>query len=110
MKTNQKIELKLSDSIVELKGDDKLTSIKLKSGEELEIDGLFIAIGNTPSTDMIKGQLSLSEGGFIITDENLKTDKEGVYAAGDVIVKKLRQVVTAVNDGAVAVAGILEEI
>ena len=110
VRKNPKIELKLSNSVTELKGEDKLSSVKLKSGEEIEIDGLFIAIGNDPRIELFKGQLELSKDGFIITDENLKTNTDGVYAAGDVTLKKLRQVVTAVNDGALAIAGILEEI
>lgn len=110
VKNNSKIELKLNETVKELKGKDKLSSVKLESGEELEIDGLFVAIGNQPQTNLVKGQLELSDNGFIITDNNLKTNIEGVYGAGDVIVKKLRQVVTAVNDGALAVAGILEEL
>jgi len=110
VKNNSKIELKLNETVKELKGEDKLSSVKLESGEELEIDGLFVAIGNQPQTNLVKGQLELSDNGFIITDNNLKTNIEGVYGAGDVIVKKLRQVVTAVNDGALAVAGILEEL
>lgn len=110
VKKNPKIELKLNENAKKLKGEEKLSSVILDSGEELEIDGLFVAIGNEPRTELFKGQIELSDGGFIITDNNLKTNIDGVYGAGDVIVKKLRQVVTAVNDGALAVAGILEEL
>jgi thioredoxin reductase (NADPH) len=76
----------------------------LKSGEvsEVLIDGLFVSIGRKPSTDLFVGQLALDESGYIIADEECATSEEGVFVAGDVRTKTLRQVVTAVADGAVA--------
>ena len=76
----------------------------LQSGEitEVAIDGLFVSIGRKPATDLFGGQLALDEGGYIIADESTGTSIEGVYAAGDVRTKTLRQVVTAVSDGAIA--------
>lgn len=87
--------------------DKKIVGAKVKdlqSGEitEVAIDGLFVSIGRKPATDLFASQLSLDEGGYIIADESTKTSIEGVYAAGDVRTKTLRQVVTAVSDGAVA--------
>lgn len=110
VKENAKIELKLNNTVVELKGDEKLEKVILKNGEELELDGLFIAIGNDPQTDIFKGQLELTEDGFLICDKDLKTNVKLVYGAGDVINKKLRQIVTAQNDGALAITNILEEL
>ena len=76
----------------------------LKTGEtqELRMDGLFVSIGRRPATELFWGQLTLDESGYIVADETTKTDLEGVYAVGDVRTKALRQVVTAVGDGAVA--------
>lgn len=109
VRNNEKIELCLSENVIKLLGEDKLSGIILESGREISVDGIFIAIGNVPKTDIFKNELELKDG-FIITDNDLRTNIKGVYGAGDVTVKKLRQVVTAVNDGALAVSGILEEI
>lgn len=68
----------------------------------IQIEGLFIAIGAMPQTQAIKDIVALDEYGYIITDELMKTNVEGVYAAGDIIKKPLRQVITACADGAIA--------
>ncbi|MDE7206619.1 MAG: thioredoxin family protein, partial [Lachnospiraceae bacterium] len=64
--------------------------------------GIFVFVGYAPATDMIKDKIVLNEQGYVVTDQNQRTNIEGVYAAGDVCIKNLRQVVTAVSDGAVA--------
>ena len=69
----------------------------------LAVDGLFVSVGRKPATELAAGQLELDEGGYIKADETTKTSIPGVYAVGDVRTKALRQVVTAVGDGAVAV-------
>ena len=76
----------------------------LKTGEVTEVacDGIFISIGRKPNTELFVGQLDLDVGGYIIADETTKTNLPGVFAVGDVRTKALRQVVTAVGDGAVA--------
>lgn len=75
------------------------------SGEntDIECDGIFISIGRKPATDFLADDIMLDQSGYIIADENTKTNIDGVYAAGDVRTKALRQIVTAVSDGAVAV-------
>lgn len=88
--------------------EDKITGVKLKNvntGEtqELACDGVFISVGRKPATELVQGQLELDKGGYIIADESTRTNIPGVYAVGDVRAKDLRQVVTAVADGAVAV-------
>lgn len=87
---------------------ERLTGITLKhlsTGEEKEIplDGLFISVGRSPATELVQGQLSLDDAGYILADESTQTNLPGVYAVGDVRNKALRQIVTAVADGAVAV-------
>ncbi len=109
---NDKIEFIWDSAITELKGDGLLESIKiknLKTGEEREIFadeddgtfGVFPFIGYLPATKLFDGIIDI-EGGYIKTDEDMKTNVEGVFAAGDVRVKSLRQVVTATADGAIA--------
>ena len=98
------------DSVVEeLLAEEKLTGIRLKNvktGEmrDLDCDGVFVSVGRVPETGCLKGQLALNQGGYILADESTETGIPGVYAAGDVRSKKLRQVVTAVADGAMAVS------
>ncbi len=77
----------------------------LKTGEVTEVacDGIFVSIGRKPNTALFAGQIDLDEAGYIVADETTKTSIPGVYAVGDVRTKALRQVVTAVGDGAVAV-------
>lgn len=75
-----------------------------RSGEETEVavDGIFVSIGRVPATALVAGQLELDEGGYVVADESTKTNIPGVFAVGDVRTKALRQIVTAVSDGAVA--------
>ncbi len=92
----------ISDYIV----DGKIVGARiknLKSGEEKELrfDGLFVSIGRKPATELF-GELALDGAGYIVADETTKTAIPGVFAVGDVRTKALRQVVTAVSDGAVA--------
>ena len=91
----------------ELLHEDKLTGLRVKdvhTGVETVVpcDGVFVSIGRQPATALVEGQLTL-EGGYILADETTQTNLPGVYAVGDVRTKLLRQVVTAVADGAVAV-------
>ena len=100
------------DSIpLEILGQDEVTGIKIrnvKTGEERELDtdGVFIAVGIVPNTALVKGQLELDENGYICAGEEGITSAPGVFAAGDIRTKALRQVVTAVSDGANAVASV----
>ena len=96
-----------NSEVVELLGEEILSGIKVKnlvSGEvqQLEIQGLFVSIGRKPATDLVKEQLILDSAGYIIAGEETKTNLPGVYAVGDVRTKELRQIVTAVADGAMA--------
>lgn len=104
----ENIEFRWNSVVTELLHEDKLTGVKLKdvhTGEEttLPCDGVFISVGRKPATELVQGQLDLDRSGYIIADETTKTNLPGVYAVGDVRTKLLRQVVTAVADGATAV-------
>lgn len=79
----------------------RLAAIRLTNGRVIAADGVFIAVGTLPRTELVADRLPL-DGGYIVTDENMLTAAEGVYAVGDIRKKPLRQVVTAAADGAVA--------
>lgn len=104
----ENLEFRWNSTVTELLQEDKLTGVKLRdvnTGEEATVpcDGLFISVGRKPATELVQGQLELDRSGYIIADETTKTSLPGVYAVGDVRTKPLRQVVTAVADGAMAV-------
>lgn len=104
----ENIEFCWNSTVTELLHEDKLTGVKLKdlnTEQETVIpcDGVFISVGRKPATEQVAGQLELDRSGYIIADETTKTSLPGVYAVGDVRTKPLRQVVTAVADGATAV-------
>ena len=102
------IEFCWNSTVTELLHEEKLTGVKLKNvntGVETTVpcDGVFISVGRKPATELAAGQLELDRSGYIIADETTRTSLPGVYAVGDVRTKPLRQVVTAVADGATAV-------
>ena len=104
----ENVEFKWDSTVTELLYEDKITGVKIKNvktGEESKIDcdGVFVSVGRKPATDFLGSQLDLDENGYIIADETTKTSIPGVYAVGDIRTKQLRQVVTAVSDGAMAV-------
>lgn len=104
---NDKIKVIWDTVVEEILGDENVTGVgirNLKTGEksQLKADGMFVAIGIVPNNDLVKGQLKQTEAGFVLTDENMKTDIAGIFAAGDIRQKPLWQLVTAVSDGAIA--------
>ncbi len=105
--SHPKIEFIMDSVITGIFGQDHVEAVKirnLRSNEEkaVAVDGVFVYIGKEPSTELFRGFVDLNEQGYIITDENMQTSRHGVFAAGDVRQTPLRQVVTAVADGAVA--------
>lgn len=97
------------DSVVEsVNGDTKVEGLTIKknvkTGEtsELKVDGLFIFIGQTANTELVKDLVETDEWGFIVADESTETTCAGIYVAGDVRTKEYRQITTAVSDGTVA--------
>ncbi len=104
----ENVDFRWNSVITELLHDEKLTGVRLenvKTGEQelLPCDGVFVSVGRVPVTELVQGQLELDAGGYVVADETTATSIPGVYAVGDVRTKQLRQVVTAVADGAVAV-------
>ena len=104
---NPKLKWVWNSTIEEIHGDELVESVSIKNiktGEisSLEVNGVFFFVGTIPKTDFLKGHVDLDEQGYILTDETMETNVEGVYAAGDARVKYLRQVITAAADGAIA--------
>jgi thioredoxin reductase (NADPH) len=106
-KKNEKINFIMETKITQFMGDEKLRSVKLEhipSGDltEMKIDGVFIFIGYVPNTESLEGIIALNPNKEIIVNSNMETNIPGVFAAGDSIVKRFRQVTTAVADGTIA--------
>ena len=104
----ENVEFRWNSAVEELLRDKRLTGVRVKnliSGEEenIECDGLFVSIGRSPASGLVRGMLELDDAGYIVAGESTETSVPGVYAVGDVRTKVLRQVVTAVADGAMAV-------
>ena len=99
------IEVVYNSNVIKLLGSDTLGQIVIKQNEEekiIDVQGLFVAIGKIPENENFKKLLNLDESGYIISDENCKTNIEGIFVAGDNRTKELRQLVTATSDGAIA--------
>lgn len=110
---NNKIDVIFDSEIIEIKGENDIMSgviienKKTKILSEILTDGIFVFIGTKPMSDLFIGQLQIDDLGYIIANEDTKTDIEGVFVAGDIRTKPIRQIVTAASDG--AVAGIMAE-
>lgn len=113
VKANKNIEIRFNTEVVEAIGDDVLRSVKLINNVTKETSeyyppkedgtfGIFVFVGYQPQTEIFKNKVDMDKWGYIITNENMQTNVKGVYAAGDLRPKMLRQVVTAVADGAIA--------
>lgn len=103
----ENVEFMWNSTVTELLSSGRFTGLRVKNlqtGAEQEIacDGVFISIGRTPASALVAGQIELDESGYIIAGESTATSLPGVYAVGDVRTKQVRQIVTAVSDGAVA--------
>ena len=103
----ENVEFLWNSTVSALLCGDRLTGLRVRdtvTGNETEIecDGVFISIGRAPATELVRGQLVLSDDGYVVSDETTCTNLPGVFAVGDVRTKILRQIVTAVADGAAA--------
>ena len=107
LRTEAKVKFLLSNDVFEIFGDKKVEGLKTKSiktGKEslLKCDGVFIYVGSEPQNTLVKDLVKLDEYGYVITGKDMSTSLEGLYAAGDVVQKSYRQIVTAVADGCIA--------
>lgn len=102
----------LWDSVVEkIGGEEMVESIRVKNvktgeSKDLEVSGVFIAVGYIPNSDLFRNVVATDDGGYIKAGENCETNVPGIFAAGDVRTKGLRQIVTAASDGAIAVTAV----
>ena len=101
IKNNPNIEMKLGLTVVDLKNDGKLSGLRLSNGEEIAVDGLFVEIGREPHCDFCP-DLKLDDDGYVVAGEDCATNIPGIFVAGDIRTKNLRQIVTATADGAAA--------
>lgn len=101
--------LNTSISCLETK-DERLSSILLDSGDELEVDGLFVYVGFVPGTKFATELEITDKDGYILVDKNFETKVKGIYAVGDIIKKDVYQVSTAIGDGAYAAINIIEKV
>lgn len=104
----ENVEFLWNSTVSAFLADGRLTGVRVKdlqtgASRELACDGVFVSIGRNPATDFLAGAVELDAGGYVVADESTRTNREGVYAAGNIRTKPLRQIVTAVADGAVAV-------
>jgi thioredoxin reductase (NADPH) len=114
-KNNPKINFIMESEITEFFGDESLRRVKIEHQAthevtEMNIDGVFIFIGNIPQTEFLKEILKLNERGEILVDENFRTNIKGVFAAGDCLAKRYRQITTATADGTLAALNAIEYI
>lgn len=100
LKEKENVELVLEATPKSVIGTDKVTELVLNDDRKISVDGIFVAVGMIPMTVAVKNVVELDGNGYIVADETGKTSEKGFFVAGDVRTKELRQVVTAVSDGA----------
>ena len=108
VKNTSNIQTILKANVTEIIGDNQVESITLDTGRKIAVDGVFIAIGMEPQTEILKEIIEIDPYGYAIADETGITKAPGLFVAGDVRTKKLRQVVTAVSDGANAAVSVVD--
>lgn len=102
----ENIEVLFESSLKEISGKNFVESVVISESENgtvsMDVDGVFVAIGYQPDSEIYKGKIEMNTSGYFVSDETCETNVQGVYVAGDCRVKQLRQIVTAASDGAVA--------
>ena len=108
LKQKDNVEILLNRTVEKIYGENKVTGVLLSDGQTLSIDGVFIAFGSVPNTKLIEPYVKLDTNGYVLADESGITEQKGLFIAGDLRRKQLRQVITAVADGANAVNSVQE--
>ena len=111
VKKEKKIETIFNEEILEIIGKENVESIKLKSGKNMKIDGVFIETGSVPSSELASSiGVKINDNKYIITERNQETNVKGFFAAGDVTSNSLKQIIVAAAEGAVAALGAYQQI
>ena len=108
-KNKGNVTLLFNSVVTKLVGDDSLEKIVINDKDEINVSGVFVAIGQEPNNMMFKNVVDIDENGYIITTNDVKTKTKGIYVAGDAREKILRQLTTAVSDGALAATYAIKE-
>lgn len=108
VKANKKIEFLWDSEVESILGQSFVEGIRIKNNKteetrEIKLSGVFVAVGTIPQTEGLKGKVKMDDYGYLIADSDMRTSAPGVFAAGDIVSKPLRQVVTAAADGAIAI-------
>ena len=114
LKEKNNIEFILNSNVVKINGEDLLQSIDVKNNDDqirkIDINGLFIAVGQEPKNVIFSNLINIDKAGYIETEDGVHTNVKGIYVAGDARVKQLRQLTTAVSDGAIAATVVIKEL
>ncbi|HOO68203.1 MAG TPA: FAD-dependent oxidoreductase [Bacilli bacterium] len=102
IKSKKNVEIFYDSVVKEIIGENELESIIIDSNKKLEINAMFISIGQVPQSEFVKGLVQLNDCKYIVSNEECTTDKEGIFVAGDCRNKTVRQLTTAISDGTVA--------
>jgi len=110
IKKLKNVEILLNKEVISVEGDKFVKKVVLKDKTEINVDGFFIMTGYIPRNELTKNLgINLDERGYIIVDENQKTNVPGVYAAGDCTYRKYKQIITAASEGAIAIMALYKE-
>ena len=108
LRKKENVTFVLEHQVKEITGVEKVNGVILEDGTAIAVDGVFVAYGSVPQTDLVKELVTLDAAGYVKAEETGETSLAGLYVAGDARTKKLRQVVTAVSDGANAATAVVE--
>ena len=108
LRKKENITFVLEHQVKEITGAEKVNGVVLEDGTAIAVDGVFVAYGSVPQTNLVKELVTLDAAGYVKAEETGETSLAGLYVAGDARTKKLRQVVTAVSDGANAATAVVE--
>lgn len=113
LKNKHNVEFIFNSVVKKINGIDKLDSIEImddvRNNRVLKVDGLFVAIGQEPKNESFSSIISVNDNGYILSNDGVHTNVDGIYVAGDAREKELRQLVTAINDGAIAATVAINE-
>ena len=109
VKSKSNIDCIMNTNVTKIDGNEKVSSLELDNGNTLDVDGIFVAVGQVPNSSIFKNIIELTEKGYIKTEDGVHTSSKHIYVAGDAREKTLRQLVTATSDGAIAAVTAIKE-